>query len=79
MKASEGPRDAGIVRYSMAGYGILLILRARFGMRVKNRSRKPEAKHERERDYTFLRGRDAGIMSNSMGVQYVRDFIFFMN
>ena len=66
MKASEGPRDAGIVRYSMAGYGILPILRARLGMRVKHRSRKPDFKHERKRDYAFLRGQDAGIMRYSM-------------
>ena len=50
----------------LAGCGIWLILRARFGMRVESRSGKRDFKHGRERDYVFLRGRDAGIVRYSM-------------
>ena len=44
----------------LAGRGIWLILRARFGMRVKNRSGKRDFKYGRER------GRDAVIVRYSM-------------
>ena len=50
----------------LAGCGIWLILRARFGVRVKSRSGKRDFKYRRERDYVFLRGRDAGIVRYSM-------------
>ena len=35
-------------------------------MRVKHRSGKRDFKYKRERDYTFLRGSDAGIVRYSM-------------
>ena len=35
-------------------------------MRVKSRSGKRDFKYGRERDYVFLRGRDAGIVRYSM-------------
>ena len=43
-----------------------LILRAGFGMRVKNRSGKQDFKYKRERDNAFLRRRGAGIVRYSM-------------
>ena len=43
-----------------------LILRAGYGMRIKNRSGKRDFKYKRERDNAFLRRRDAGIMRYSM-------------
>ena len=50
----------------LAGCGIWLILRAGFGVQVKNRSGKRDFKYKRERDNAFLRGRDAGIVRYSM-------------
>ena len=50
----------------LAGCGIWLILRAGFGMRVKNRSGKRDFKYKREGVNAFLRGRDAGIIRYSM-------------
>ena len=50
----------------LVGCGIWLILRAGFGMRVKNRSKKGDFKYKREQDNAFLRARDAGIVGYSM-------------
>ena len=48
----------------LAGCGIWFILRARSGMRVKNRSGNRDFKYGRQRDYNnaFLRGRDSLIV-----------------
>ena len=45
----------------LAGCGIWLIFVAIFGMRAKNKSGSGNFNYERERDFVFLRGRDARI------------------
>ena len=76
---AERPQVGGST-IGLAGCGIWLILRARFRMRVKNRSRKRDFKYVLERDYAFFKGWDVGIVRYSMQntrLQSVRDYIFY--